>query len=53
MDPNAVLQNFLDACAWGAADEEARENAIECLRDLLQWIERGGFLPSDPRKREG
>jgi hypothetical protein len=45
MDPNAVLQRFLDALASGDRDE-----ATTALSNLQAWIAKGGFLPADPRK---
>jgi hypothetical protein len=45
MDPNAALRRFLDALAKGD-----RAEATEAITDLQEWIAKGGFLPTDPRK---
>lgn len=45
MDPDACLKRLLNACR-----DHYRDEAEEAARDLLRWIESGGFLPSDPRE---
>ena len=45
MDPNEALRRFLNALAKGD-----RTEAVEAITDLQQWIAKGGFLPTDPRK---
>ncbi len=44
MDPNATLRTLLDAL-----HDRNVTVAEEALRMLLDWIDRGGFLPTDPR----
>ena len=46
MDPDACLQlihEHLDSLRGG--DEDAREEAIEALRNLADWLQKGGFAP--------
>ena len=46
MDPDACLvliHEHLNALRNG--DEDAREEAIEALRALAEWLEKGGFPP--------
>lgn len=46
MDPDAcftLIHERLDALRNG--DEDAREEAIEALRDLADWLDKGGFPP--------
>lgn len=46
MDPNETLRElfeFLEQLSWGNAD--ARAEAVERLRALASWLERGGFPP--------
>jgi hypothetical protein len=43
MDPDAALQRIRDALA----DNDAEE-AGYAAGDLLEWVSRGGFPPSDP-----
>jgi len=54
MDPQATLERFLEACdalndpqtaKAGFFRQIARQEAVDALRDLLNWTERGGFLP--------
>jgi hypothetical protein len=47
MDPNATLRVLLDAL-----HDRNVTVAEEALRMLLDWIDRGGFLPTDPRSQE-
>ncbi len=49
MDPNQAFKFLLEAM-----DADDHEATSEHLCDLLEWIERGGFLPiisSDDMKR--
>jgi hypothetical protein len=46
MDPDACLalvHEHLDALRDG--DEDARDEAIEALRNLADWLQKGGFAP--------
>lgn len=43
MDVNAALRDFLDACE--ETETYSREEAIEALENILEWIRKGGFLP--------
>jgi len=46
MDPDACLaliHEHLDALRNG--DDDAREEAIEALRNLADWLKKGGFPP--------
>jgi hypothetical protein len=56
MDPDATLQVALDAIrdlthnvGTEHHDRMLRDDAITALRDLADWLERGGFPPRDPR----
>lgn len=40
MDPTACLTRALTALELNDRDE-----AVEALRDLANWLERGGFMP--------
>ena len=40
MDPNACLMRFLLAC-----QAEDRDEAVDALEDLGDWLHGGGFLP--------
>jgi hypothetical protein len=40
MDPTATLGSLLEACL-----DSDREQAIEAVDALREWIRRGGFLP--------
>jgi hypothetical protein len=48
MDPDACLKALLDALR-----DDKRWRAKGNLEDLLGWIEKGGFLPKDPRLNAG
>ena len=49
MDPTASLTNTLDLLAGNQGDDEdTREEMTQGLRDLADWIEKGGFLPDMP-----
>ena len=48
MDPNATLNELLDAIY--AADADA---ALDAAEALVEWIDSGGFAPTDPRERGG
>lgn len=46
MDPDAclaIIHENLNALRSG--DEDAREEAIEALRNLADWLQKGGFAP--------
>lgn len=47
MDPNATLRLILSTLLTLKADDNpsARAEAIEHLRHLADWLERGGFPP--------
>ncbi len=47
MDPAATLRLFLDACVEQTTtnDTYPREEALEALDNLRDWINKGGFLP--------
>lgn len=46
MDPTASLTNTLDLLAGNQGDtEDTREEMAQGLRDLADWVEKGGFLP--------
>ena len=56
MDPNATLARLLDLlCDPKQARELAygrgRRDAIDATTALLDWIQRGGFRPTDPRAK--
>lgn len=40
MDPTACLERALRAM-----DEENRAEAVDALRELAHWLDRGGFYP--------
>jgi hypothetical protein len=42
MDPNVTLKEFRRLCALGDY-----ELAAAYMRDLDDWLSRGGFLPAD------
>ena len=47
MDPDACLREALEAmCGLRDGDEDSREVAVERLRALALWLERGGFAPT-------
>jgi hypothetical protein len=49
MDPTANLAEILDLLEGGGTEgdrEMDRAQAIEHLRDLANWLERGGALPA-------
>lgn len=43
MDPNAALRELLEALALPDPD---RHEVYHRLDDLMQWVDRGGFLPT-------
>lgn len=46
MDPDSCLTRIHDALeSLRRGNKEAREEAIEALRALATWLERGGFPP--------
>ena len=52
MDPNATLALILDGVAEMNAPDSARqqwgrEQAVQAARDLADWLERGGFPPTE------
>ena len=62
MDPNKCLADILDCCRaaqYARIDDatvsrdlilrDARNDMVAYLEELLNWVNRGGFLPSDPR----
>lgn len=57
MDPTAALQNLLDAIADYAnplnVDEQliGRDEIIDRLDSLKDWVRRGGFMPDLTRVR--
>jgi|GEM_PF-2471472 len=40
MDPNATLKMALEAIK-----DEDRETAVETLKNLAEWFDKGGFFP--------
>lgn len=56
MDPDEALKLFLDKCAEHrktvgqvgtlAGDFEIADDAHEALKNLLEWVQRGGSLPT-------
>jgi hypothetical protein len=48
MDPNATLRELIEAAVRGDW-----ESMLEAANDLAEWIDKGGFPPADPRKKEG
>ena len=40
MDPNATLRILLESIEDGDRDQ-----TCQCLEDLLEWLEHGGFMP--------
>lgn len=44
MDPNQALADLLDACEKGD-----REQALESLENLQDWLAKGGFFPEVKR----
>ncbi len=47
MDPNATLNRLIDAATTRDQDPQ---DILDAAEDLVDWIDRGGFLPDDPRK---
>lgn len=46
MDPNACLARILESLEdLRDGNEDARDDAVEALRDLAEWLARGGFPP--------
>lgn len=49
MDPNATLEIILGAfqenTTTANAEEYARDEAIEALENLTEWLKRGGAMP--------
>lgn len=45
MDPTIALRDALRSLR----SEESRLAAIDRLRDLAEWLQKGGFLPDVPR----
>lgn len=43
MDPNTCLRRILDALR-----DADRDEFLEAMIDLFQWVEKGGALPTDP-----
>lgn len=49
MDPNKALKDFLEACVEFTCTDgapHAREEGLEALNNLRDWIMRGGFFPN-------
>ena len=44
MDPNACVDRICDAL-----EDDDREEALEGLKDLSGWLNRGGFPPESVR----
>lgn len=44
MDPNAALHDLIDAAASGDA-----LGLMQAANALAQWLDKGGFPPTDPR----
>jgi hypothetical protein len=40
MDPNATLRRIMELL-----DNQCRSEAPDALRDLADWLDRGGFFP--------
>lgn len=47
MDPNFTLRLFIESL-----QENDRETAIDCLENLLGWINNGGFLPDGEKFKD-
>ncbi len=51
MDPNVLLRRIRAAgdelIREGCHDPDATEDLIQDIRDLDEWITKGGFLPLD------
>jgi len=46
MDPNAALRNLLLACHPSACtDPTARDDMLDAISALDDWLDRGGFMP--------
>lgn len=48
MDPTVCLINVLDALAAGE-----RDDAIDALEDLTEWLRQHGYMPSVKRAIKG
>ena len=49
MDPNTTMVELFDFLAdvrKDTADIDARNSAVERLRSIATWLQRGGFPPS-------
>jgi hypothetical protein len=48
MDPNATYHEMISALAslTTTGSEDDRDDAIEHLRSLASWLDRGGFAPT-------
>lgn len=50
MDPDKAWEDTLEAMGRLEADpedQELREEVAHQLRDIADWIERGGFIPRE------
>ena len=45
MDPKATLQRILDLLVDGDHPEVVRDELEEALRDLADWVAKGGAIP--------
>ena len=45
MDPDTALARALEIIRRDGPDVDDRDELVETLRNLADWIERGGFLP--------
>jgi hypothetical protein len=55
MDPDALWQMILENLRIlheDPQDRDERENVISNLRDLIDWLRRGGFPPNIHRGRQ-
>lgn len=55
MDPDTTMRLILSALAAlkTGQDPDARVDAVERLRDLAAWLERGGFPPRGTYVEQG
>jgi hypothetical protein len=50
MDPNQALADIIDAAT---SEDRDPEELIIAAEELVRWIRRGGFRPTDPRTPKG
>jgi hypothetical protein len=53
MDPDQCLRELLELLRQLAQGKDVREEAVEHLRSLASWLERGGFPPKLQTLQEG